>query len=407
MAHPSPKTKEAVYDVLDEYAAGDKRSLGKDVFGGGLITSYLLEYHSHKRAGDIKPVLASDTWSLKAIDGGAVYSVTEKGHPLGYAERISPRYLLVHSPQETQEADAAVRRRVKDSVDLDFAWLSGSFLERLWREWILPSNPGRTAHLKFSHQSYFDVDVWDDEDGDEDGRPVLRRHFASESTSDLKETGERLGAILEGLQGIHKPFHAIQMVRVPSHEARGSYDLWGWGKMTHRSDNFRRGRLYLEAFADFYERVVAAVEERMWFFAEDIGPGYSVHGAPLTVKFEPALDPDVFDRLINSTFVSGHGPLRLWGKPIWVGPQRVHVYGIDLHLWQQMYMELTPEGVMVVLPRGTCGNTVNRLLANLQQFVSPGLRAWVGDQSYSELVSACLTLTPADAGGPFSPDPTV
>ena len=393
MAHFSPKSREDVYDFLDDYAQGDKRSTGDDSFGGGLITSYLLEYHQHGGNGGLQDVLASEEWDVSEVDGG-IYTITDSSKPVGFAEAVSSRYLLVHSARPTQEADGAVRRQVRDSVELDFAWLPGSYLETLWRRWVLPANPHRVSHLKFDHESRFDLktDIWEERTDDEDDSLDVRRHYVPSSVSEIRERGERLAAILPDLQNVYPPFRAIQMVRVPSYEARGAYDLWGWGKMTYRSPDFRRGRQYMETFAEFYGRVVSAIEERLWFSAEsdEAGLAYGITGAPLTLLFDPPLEQDVFEALIETTFVKGVGPLRLWGNPIRVGPNRVHVYGIDKHLWHRIHMELTPGGMTVVLPKGTCGNTVNRLITNIQRYVHAGVRAWIGETSYSELVADCL-----------------
>ncbi len=391
MARFSPDSREEVYDFLDDYAQSNGRSDEEDTFGGGLITSYLLEYHSHGESEALKGVLNSEDWSLGDVDG-TIYTISDRDKPLGFAEVVSPRYLLVHSARPTQEADASVMRRVRDSVDLDYAWLPGSYLERLWLDWILPANPDRVSHLKFDHIARFDLrtDLWEGPtDGENDASDEHRRYVSS--VSEIRDRGTQLARVLPGLQAVHPPFRAIQMVRVPSHQARGAFDLWGWGKMTYRSPDFRRGRGYMEAFAEFYGRVVAAIEERLWFSVEgESDLASEIRGAPLTLAFDPPLEPDVFEALIDTTFVRGVGPLRLWGNPIRVGERRVHVYGIDKHLWQRVHLELTPSGVTVVLPLGTCGNTVNRLIANVQRYVHPGVRAWVGDESYSELVSDCL-----------------
>ena len=397
MARFSPTSREEVYDFLDDYARGDRHPDEENGFGGGLITSYLLEYHTHGEPEGVRDLLASEEWDLEDVDG-TIYRVSDGEKPLGFAESVSSRYLLVHSARPTHEADTSVMRRVRDSVALDCAWLPGSYLERLWLDWILPANPDRVAHLKFDHVARFDLrtDLWEESSDEERESSDEHRHYVS-SVSEIRDRGVRLAEVLPALQMVHSPFRAIQMVRVPSHQARGAFDLWGWGKMTYRSPDFRRGRGYMEAFAEFYGRVVAAIEKRLWFSVEnDSGLAYGIEGAPLTLTFDPPLEGDVFEALIDTTFVRGVGPLRLWGNPIRVGERRVHVYGIDKHLWHRMHMELTPGGLTVVLPKGTCGNTVNRLIANVQRYVHPGVRAWVGDTSYSELVSDCLGGTEPD-----------
>jgi hypothetical protein len=51
--------------------------------------------------------------------------------------------------------------------------------------------------------------------------------------------------------------------------------------------------------------------------------------------------------------------------------------------------------VVAILPRGTCGNTFHRLVANIQQFVCPKLEAWIGSKPFKEIVRQ----SPANAEG--------
>ncbi len=107
---------------------------------------------------------------------------------------------------------------------------------------------------------------------------------------------------------------------------------------------------------------------------------------PVVFTFGNPLSVATFQNFITTTFERGQGPFRLWGNPIVMGPGKVHVYGMDLHLWQQLYMELTPHYFLFVLPKGTCGNTVHRLMTNLQRYVDPSVRARVGDIDYEDFI---------------------
>ena len=85
------------------------------------------------------------------------------------------------------------------------------------------------------------------------------------------------------------------------------------------------------------------------------------------------------------------GRFRLWGNPIHVGPSHIHVYGVDRHLWQPVYLEFTRRHVVAVLPKGTCGNTVHRLVTNVQRFVDPAVKAWIGDEEYATIIQRSFT----------------
>jgi hypothetical protein len=196
------------------------------------------------------------------------------------------------------------------------------------------------------------------------------------------------------LQSILSDFKAIKMLRFPASDMPGGYEFWDWGKVTYRSQSFRDGRDYLFSIIRPYERATELIEQRLWFQVEKTeipdGEGIKLTGTPVTFLFPEELPLTTFHNFIESTFDKGQGPFRLWGNPIRLGEKKVHVYGIDLHLWQRIYMELSPKRFIVVLPYGTCGNTVHRLVSNIQRYLSPDVETFIGEDRYVELLSRIL-----------------
>ncbi len=164
--------------------------------------------------------------------------------------------------------------------------------------------------------------------------------------------------------------------------------------MTHRAPSFREGRSQLVEITRLYDSVTTAIEEAIWLNLEPVdlpgGPSMRIGGAPVIFEFSSPLPDQTFQNLVSTTFEQGRGPLRLWGNPISLGERKVHVYGLDLHLWQRLYMELTPQRFLFILPHGTCGNTVHRLMTNLQRFVDPAVTMTIGDTAYAELFENAL-----------------
>jgi len=73
-----------------------------------------------------------------------------------------------------------------------------------------------------------------------------------------------------------------------------------------------------------------------------------------------------------------------------LGPTKVHVYGVDRHLWQPVSFEITDTHILGILPKGTCGNTVHRLASNIQRWLDPDVSAWIGEQPYAALMRHIL-----------------
>lgn len=109
-------------------------------------------------------------------------------------------------------------------------------------------------------------------------------------------------------------------------------------------------------------------------------------GVPLIVRFDEALSQATFKNWISKAFRK-HNAFQLWGEPIQLGPTKVHVYGADRHLWQPINVEMTDKHLVAILPKGTCGNTFHRLVANLQRYISPKIEAWIGSRPFESFLS--------------------
>ena len=132
-------------------------------------------------------------------------------------------------------------------------------------------------------------------------------------------------------------------------------------------------------------------EEQLWYAGKKpsttgITDFPKIAGSPLYVKFETALNEATFRHWIVSTFNRSQNKFRLWGNPIWLGNTKVHVYGIDKHLWQPLTMEITNKHFLAVVPEGSCGNLVHRLITNVQRYIDPGAEAYIGDREYKNIV---------------------
>jgi hypothetical protein len=369
------------------------------------VKTHLIELLGGSRVasvGDVQRVLGGSVTHLTAVDDG-LYLVTNRvdGEAVGFVERLRPRILAFYSALLSAPLDKLVRHMVLSSAELDYVWLSGLTFRVLWDSVTRLSHPRRFSELVFTHDSIYDVDggpcdLTDDEnsiiegiDGNDDSETVVERRATRVKLVD------RVGEIqraLESLQGSYPPFYAISRLRFPSSVGPGGHDFWDNGKVVNRSGSFRDHRSYVLYVTRIYEKLLQATEQRTWYSIEkrtDVAGAFRrIVGAPLTVRFQDPLSPDVFDCWIASTFRRKNNRFRLWGHPIRLGPTKVHVYGVDRHLWQPVFLELTARGCTAIIPNGTCGNTVHRLVTNIQRYLDPGAEVFLGDQPYKDIVEA-------------------
>ena len=178
--------------------------------------------------------------------------------------------------------------------------------------------------------------------------------------------------------------------RLPSRFSHGGHDLYQNGRITNRADTFEDHRNTVRYLYQIYRSVLNFTEECAWQSLTDPerrgGSKVGKKGEPLIIEFGEPISTRTFDRWVSMAFQK-RNRFKLWGDPIRLGPAKVHVYGADRHLWQPINLEITSKGVVAILPRGTCGNTFHRLVANIQHYVSPRIQAWIGSEPFESIVS--------------------
>jgi hypothetical protein len=188
----------------------------------------------------------------------------------------------------------------------------------------------------------------------------------------------------------------LTRIRAPAVSGEGRYDYFYYGKLTNRGSEFQGFSSHVKFIVeDFYGKLTSLIEKSVSFHVEKQKfegdrYGWSLRGAPVTFVFEKPLQVHVFDRFIELTFDKGKGPFRLLGNPLRLSDSRVHVYGIDMHLWQQIYLDMSLYQFTAVIPEGTCGNTIHRLSTNIQRYLDPKVTVFIGETKYEDLISDTL-----------------
>jgi hypothetical protein len=370
-----------------------------------LVKTHLLELQHGADTTVLSAILSRNGIGLKPLEDG-LYLATSSNHQIGdvgFVEKLSPRVLALYSVMESNPLKRLVRHVVLDNPDIDHVWLSGQTFGVLWTIVNRLSQPHRFTRLVFTHDSIFEMDKEDATDEEEEEQESTEEEASEiiERRATRFQLVDRIGVIqqkLESLQSLYSPLYAISQLRFPSPVGRGGHDFYDNGQVTNRSESFRDHRSHVLFVVRIYERLLESTEERTWYsIREQAGaPGEfrKIVGAPVTVKFNDPLSPEVFNYWIDATFKRKRNKFRLWGHPIRLGPTKVHVYGVDRHLWQPIILELTEKGCTTVIPNGTCGNTVHRLITNIQRYLVPGIEAFFGDKPYKRMVEESAEAVP-------------
>lgn len=383
---PDLDSRDAYIEFLEEEAAGGTVSGSK--LERPLIRSYLLETvreqtHLPDPAGSF--AAATETQASQ-IDHGT-YVLRSVDGVIAIMEGADTRFPVLHSTYKSDKMDALVNRGVRASAMFDHVWLAGAFFDELWQWTKTTCLPSRLAKLKFHFEGAYE----DEEDAileateegiDEDGNLSETRR----STFEVADHVDQLDATIGRLRRVHDPLYSTVRLRIPS-SVRGGHEVWNDGKVTNRSISFSEQQKVIRFVSNIYESLTTGIEEEVWYgtISDDMG----IRGKPVLLEFGHPLPASTLHEWAKRTFGSAKNRFRLGGKPIWSGSDRtrLHVYGIDRHVWQPILLEATRHHLLVVLPRGTCGNTVNRLVTNVQQQLSPKLTTWVGEFPYQEFLT--------------------
>ncbi|MCY4368544.1 MAG: hypothetical protein OXF41_03770 [bacterium] len=118
--------------------------------------------------------------------------------------------------------------------------------------------------------------------------------------------------------------------------------------------------------------------------------GFSLSGAPITIRFSEQLSEATFNRFVELALKRRTSRFRIGGYVTRRGPTKVHLAGIDRHLWQPFLLEATSRQLLGGLPQGTCGNTIHRLVTNVQRYLDPRVDVWLGSEKYKVAVAESM-----------------
>ncbi len=404
---PLLRSRQDYFDFLNGYAVERADELEEVRTRKALVKTFLFEtLRDGLGTPPVEVVLREAGVHLERVDE-TLFRARPHGEQTGWGliELLERRHPVLYTLLDSNEAQKWVRAIVDASPLLDRVWLSAPIFTELWGYVRQTTRPHRFSRLTFEYEARYELEeaglVRSDEEGDSEDedseltedleevdRPIERRS----SRCTLVERIAEIDAKLRRLQEIYWPFYSITQLRVPS-AARGGHDFYFNGRVTNRSDSFLDHRQQVAFVLRLYRTATEAAEETLWMGLErtgdDASEAYRLHGAPVLMRFSEPLSEAVFERWMTLMFAR-RSRFRLWGNPIRIGKNQVHVYGMDRHLWQPIHLEFTRRHAIAILPKGTCGNTVHRLATNIQRFVDPAVQTWIGEEPYATVVNRAL-----------------
>ncbi|WP_144081562.1 hypothetical protein [Micromonospora wenchangensis] len=159
------------------------------------------------------------------------------------------------------------------------------------------------------------------------------------------------------------------------------------GKFAVSGDSFELHSLFVSTVVDRYSRLVQLCEQKAlgWESSGTEEGGGNVVGGPVVILFSKPI-PDLPNFL--ETLFSSRAPFRLWGIPEITSQGVAEVEAVDLHVGQRLRFDVGDLWMRIYLEQGSCGNTIARLVSNLQHRFDGALR--LADPELDEAVGRHL-----------------
>lgn len=381
-----------------------------------LVKSFLLEHvacngNNHQKTPE--QIFKSLGVEIKTIDDSFFQITSVVQDPgtkqnsmkvTGYLENYDGRFFAYYTCEGATEAKNRVEKWVQHP-DLDHPWFSSPLLQSLWDKDVSKRGDARLGKLTFRHKNVFDIpedsvdgvssevddeeieyEVGEDNRGQVDEREDRPEREVVEARFEMKDRIGRIKSSLGKLQRDYEPLYVLNALRFPSRTCKGGHDLYQNGRITNRTDSFEDHRNTVRYLYKIYRNVLSYTEEHVWHeISKKQTMGVGFKGVPLIIRFHEELNEKTFQQWMQRAFRKPN-VFKLWGNPIRLGATHVHVYGADRHLWQPLNLEITSKGLVAILPKGTCGNTLHRLVANIQHYVCPRIESWIGADSFETVV---------------------
>jgi hypothetical protein len=409
---PRLRNRREYFDYLDRWAVGTVDELQAQRTTRALVKGYLLETSRTNGARDAVQALSESGQLVEEVDQGffRLRSKGEDGH-WAIAQVDDARYPVIYSALESELANRRVDQLVSRTPLLDKAWFAAPLFQRLWRLVVSAYPHHRFSRIVFEHESLYEAISDEPVGSDTSDKPSEDLDLSDESIEEwqdeppydverrrarmqITERVGRLATALDGMREYYDPLESIVTLRIPA-PRRGGHDVYYDGRFTNRSESIVAFQQTIEAVKTIYASATNRAEELAW--ADPVAPNRPMSlGVPLLITFNERLATETFDRWVSS-LRRKNNRFRLWANPLALGTGKVHLYAVDNHLWQPIDIEITLDHAFAYLPQGTCGNTIHRLVTNIQRFVDPKPAVHLGNQAYEDLIAQAPAL-PVDGG---------
>lgn len=367
------KTRHELYnnfnDIMNNVYVSRKEDQEQN-FNQNLVKTYLIEGHinqnnnpSHDdflrffkdKAKNIKYEI-----EIKETEEEYLYKLLFDEVEFFLDAELDKRFFMLHSSERSKATDTEIDRLLKYVPDFDNIWFSKKLMESTddyttWRG------------ISINHD---EIDVEENEENSE--KLNLRINNSSEN---------KVKGLVELLSSNEQFFYTtgISHLSMLSQEKQDSSDrviddLRYDGKFSTRGKSFNRHLWLVNKLYSDYKNLVHNIEKN---YAISIDNN-KLSGLPINIEFKRE---DLTAEYIIKAIFSNKKPFKLWGYVDKINEEYYKVLAVDLHNGNQgnkINFEITKDFISVYLSKKNCGNTIARLVCNIQQYLDSQIKVWGG-----------------------------
>jgi hypothetical protein len=327
--------------------------------GRGPLKTYLIEAHgpdgddlSHQTAPEaLSNAADAARLQLQKTDDRTLFQLTD-GDVGFFFDVLDPRFWVVHTMSNVDRCEQLLDRLVDLYPNLDYAWPPSELMRALQKE----GKPAGFA-VDFDETHFL---------------PASESHLIDEPNAVVKFRfgGTQAQTWLTELERFAPDALAFSMVKFSLQEQEGrSYliaELNERGRLKAAGNSISLHLATVAKFLHQYRSLIAQIESFGRLRSQGTGDGGLLIGDPLVFEFPKPLRD--FRSFIKE-LVSCREPLKIWGVVEEVRTNLVQIEAVDLHTASRLRLDVTPQFMRVYLGPTACGNTVARILRNIQGHV--------------------------------------
>ena len=267
---------------------------------------------------------------------------TDKG--VYWVDQLDDRFWRFHTDMSNADAYPALREWVGARRDLDWMWLPSEHLRHLW-----PQAVSRRVRTDFRGGGFL-------------GSAAPARDMR------VQLQGDNAEHLLDLISEIPQYSSAVSFDGVEADVADPSFGtvregVNRMGRFAVSGDSLELHLQFVNTVVDRYKRLVQMCEAKAirWRGTSDDGGG-TLTGGPIVIEFSRVIE-DV--GAFADELTASREPFRLWGLAS-VRRGVAEVEAVDLHVGQTMQLDIGSRWMRVYLYEGACGNSIARLISNLQ-----------------------------------------